>query len=179
MAIGSLVKLNSTAAYNTVASAQGRWLTVNDNASTAQTAGDELLITAIDDATFHWCKVGPHVTRILIGARIDDGVTTIATSPTVYVVGVWGSWNEATNSWDSIDRVMRLDAATWAASATTITLLAASSLSQDGTYAYSNPVNLDGIDLKGAPYFGLIVDTAASVSGGADTVVALQVTGIN
>ena len=179
MAIGNLVRVNATAAYGTVASAKGSWVIVNDNASTAQTAGDELLITAIDDSAFHWCKVGEHVTRFLVGARIDDGVTTITTSPTVYIVGVWGEYNETSNTWTSIDRVMRLDADTWAASATTLTLLAASALSKDGTYAYTNPIDRDGYDLKGAPYVGVIVDTAASVSGGADAVVAIQVLGIN
>lgn len=179
MAIGSLKKMNASAAYGTVASAQGDWMTVNDNASTAQTAGDELNISAIDDATFHWVKVGSHVTRVLIGARIDDAVTTITTSPTFFLVGVWGDWNESTNSWNSIDRVMRLDAAAWATTPTTLTLLAAASLSKDGTYAHTNPTTLDGYDLKGAPYFGVIIDTAASISGGANTVVEVQALGIN
>ena len=144
-------------------SVKGLWIVANDNAETAQTSGDELDPLAIDDETFHWVQVPEGATRALVRAKIDDEAT-VSTSPTFFLMGAYGGDPSDSNAKGVT--FMRLDNADADAEAVTLTIETGANVVTDGTWDISNPVDLDGYDLKGAWYIGLIVDTAASVSTG-------------
>lgn len=173
MAIGALRRANTVTEAGPIvypASAKATWITANDDAETAQSAGDLLAPAAIDDSVFHWVKVGPGVTRVLIRAR-QAIAATVTTSPVVRVYGLWSDDEEVSGAFDTDGtggvRCLRLDNADANASGVTLTLVTSGTgLMQDSAYAYTDVPTLDGYDLKGAPFVGVAVETAANVNSG-------------
>lgn len=170
MAIGSYLGANpsiQSGAATVPCSAKGDWIIANDDAETAQSATDLLRPAAIDDSVFHWVKVGPNATRVLVRARQAVGAT-VTTSPVVRVIGVYGTTSDgATFADDGTVRFLRLDNADWNATGVTLTLVSSGTgLNRDATYAYTDVSTLDGYDLKGCMYVGIAVETAANVNSG-------------
>lgn len=146
-------------------SAGSSWVDVNDDARTAQSATDLLYPYGIDDSVFKWCKRGD-ATRIIVRARMPVGAT-LTTSPVVRLMLAWGTLGDA-GAPETGAVFMRGDNAD--ANATGFTLTLASSgtglINNSLTYAYSDPSTLDGYDLQGCDFFGLVVETAAAFSAG-------------
>ena len=151
----------------------GEWIQVHDNASeTAQAASVRL-----NPATYSSSAIHPLIvsfgTKVRLIAKFPVGTTTITTSPTVRVFGAdklpdtSGVYPAGTIFW-------RLDANTFNASATTITLALAATSQQDASLCYSNPTSNDGWTLLGAKSVLVIPEAAASISGGANTTVQIS-----
>lgn len=170
MAIGGFLGANPSVVSGRCvvnASANGDWIVANDDAETAQSATDLLRPAAIDDSVFHWVKVGPNATRVLVRARQAVGAT-VTTSPVVRIIGAFGSIaSDGTFADDGTVRFLRLDSADWNATGVTLTLVSSGTgLNRDTSYAYTDVSTLDGYDMKGANYIGIAVETAANVNSG-------------
>lgn len=158
------------------ASGGGTWVVVNDNAETAQSSTDLLRPAAIDDSTFHWCKVGDGATRCLVRARMTADSNTVAQDPIIRVFGAYGTSINGDGSWPDTSaaatagdpRFLRLDNVDWNAAGLTIDLVTdGAGMNRDATYAYSDVVpDLTGLDLKGCQWVGVAVQQAADVSTG-------------
>lgn len=178
MAIGSLYKagiLPGSVQVTAPGSALSAWTTAYDDAETV--TGQTLNHTAITDSVFHWVEVPSGCTRVLVRAKYAVGAT-VTTSPIIYVVGGWGPLNENGSApTDGTFRTMRLDTTDSNGTGITLTLVS-SGTGQivDGTYAYSDPPSLDGYDLKGAKYVGIVVATAANVNSGTVPIEILPLT---
>lgn len=157
------------------ASGGGTWVVVNDDAETAQSSTDLLRPAAIDDSTFHWCKVGDGATRCLVRAR-QAVAATVTTSPVIRVFGAYGTSIAGDGSWPNTSaaavagdpKFLRLDNVDWNAAGLTLTLVTSGTgLNRDNDYAYTDVMpDLTGIDLKGCQWVGVAVETAANVSAG-------------
>lgn len=165
------------------ASVRGQWVQVNDDLETADTA-NLLKPWNITRTTFHWAEVPQWATRVLVRARIDLAATTFTTSPVVRMVGAHLR-NVDTQTGDNSVKLnqafsgtstdansaafLRLDAA--AANAAGVTLSVASAKTtmfiDTAGYIYCDPPDLTGYDVKGSRYVGMMVETAAVVTGGA------------
>lgn len=184
MAIGDLKGGNGafTGGFVHTASVRGQWQQVNDDLETAEAAADLLKPWNITRSTFHWCKVPEWATRVLVRGKIDLASTTYTTAPVVRLVGAF-PFDLSTNGLDTIRKsgfsgvatdvngaeFLRLDAATANATGPTIPIAASkTTMFIDSTgYIYTDPIDLTGYDVKGAWYVGLMVETAAVVTGGA------------
>lgn len=170
MAIGTFVSANpaQSGPNVTVASVKGSWITANDDAETAQSATDLLVPAGIDDSVFHWIVVGPGATRALIRARALVGAT-VTTDPVVRLIGAYGKINaDGSFANDGTVKFLRLDNADANAAGLTLDLISSGANTlRDATYQYSDVLpSLDGVDLKGAHYVGVAVETAANVNTG-------------
>lgn len=177
MPIGAITQGSSSSGSMqvvTVASARGNWVVINDDAETAQSATDLLRPAAIDDAVYHWCEVRDGATRCLVRARMAVGAT-VTTSPVVRLVGAYGQITSdgsfPNTSAAAVARnplFLRLDSADWNAAGFTLTLVTSGTgLNRDNDFAYTDIMpDLDGYDLKGANYVGIMVETAANVDTG-------------
>lgn len=170
MAIGLARHANTTAPAGPIvypASAGSTWIIANDDAETAQASTDLLRPAATDDATFHWVKAGPGCTRVLVRAR-QAVAATVTTSPVVRVMGAFGDPDgDGAFADDGTVRFLRLDNADFNATGVTLTLVSSGTgLNRDTTYAYTDVSTLDGYDLKGSQYVGILVETAANVNSG-------------
>lgn len=182
MAIGGYVGGNPNRDGELVhpVSVKGSWVIANDDAEQVNSAAELLSPGTIDDSTFHWVRVGPGCGRVLVRARVTLAAT-VTTDPVVRIVGAYGnldSGNSSSFPTDGTVQFMRLDNVDANAAGLTLDLVSsASGQMQDATYAYSDPMpSLDGIDLKGADYVGVLIETAANVNTG---VVAVQILMLN
>jgi hypothetical protein len=174
MAIGSLIKSNvrSSGLQNVVVAApKGQWVTVNDDARTAQGASVLLSPATVTDSVFHWVAVPEGVRKVLVRARMPVGTATVTTSPKVRV---WGAFKTQATSGevaigsdgsfvnDGTIQFVRLDNATVSNAGVTLSLATSSRL-VDSTWSYSDVSTLSGYDTQGADYIGVMVDTAAAI----------------
>lgn len=179
MAIGLAVRANTKVPGQVVypASAGGTWITANDDAETAQAGTDLLRPAAIDDATFHWVKVGSGATRVLVRAKFAVAAV-VTTDPVVRVLAAYGEPDTiGAFADDGTVKFLRLDNQDANAAGVTLDLITsgASGL-RDTTYGYSDPYDLTGFDLKGADYVGIAVETASATDTGT---VAIELLFIN
>lgn len=152
-----------------IASAKATWVEAVDNASTAQSGTELLKPSSIDDATFHWIRVGDGVTRCIMRARCLASATGI-TSPVVRLVGMHCSAayrSSADALADPATRFVRLDNDDWNAVGKTLTLVdSGTNLHKDANdYMYSNS-DSQAMDLQGCAWVGVMVQTAAAATGG-------------
>ncbi len=169
------------------ASVKGDWTVVHANLSAAAESSTVLMRpSSYSNANVYPARIHPAATRVTLMARYDDAVSTVTTSPVIRVFGVYGP-DDAVSAAGVIDEtkaiVRRLDNADSNAAGITLTLETAASAGciADGTYLYSNELasSLDGIDLRGAKWLLVLTETAASISGGANTTVACMAMLIN
>ena len=170
MAIGALVKGGANNDYSAVvipSSLKGVWTTAHDDSETAQSATELLYPASIDDSGFHWIEVPHCASRVLVRAVMTK-TATVTTSPVVRVVGAYGTVaSDGSFATDGTAQFLRLDNVDANAVGVTLTLVSSgASLLQDATYAYSDPPTLEGYDLRGAKYVGILVETAANLSAG-------------
>ena len=147
----------------------GEWVQVHDNVSNTAIGASVLL----NPGSYSSVDIHPLIisfgTKIRLITKFDDGVTTITTSPVVRVLGA-NQVPNASGVYPTGTVFWRLDANTFTGTGLTMTMAAASSSQQDGTFAYSTPYSNDGYALLGAKSVIVLHSTAASISGGADTV---------
>lgn len=167
---------NPQAQSGQIGSGRGTWVVAVDNAKTAlgsplqpQTAtGNSALI-----------KIGESGRRILLRCRIGEDGGTSGTAPVVYVYGLYG--DVFARTFDAYG-VARVDNADVDEAGVTVPLAASPSSSNctsaivDGSsYLYGDIASLDGIDLKGASYALVVVETAAALEDGFVGVEALVI----
>lgn len=144
---------------------RGTWIVANTNLATAQSATELLRPGTIDDSTFHWINRG-NATHCIIRARQDSSVSAVTTSPIVRLIGAYGKANDdGTMPNDGSVNFLRIDNVSTNATGIVLTL-ATTNLLEDGSFEYSNPASLAPYDLLGCDYIGMLVETAANITGG-------------
>lgn len=175
--VGSIVYgvCSAKGSPNNPSSVETNWVQCHDNIEATADAASVLLKPWNSAKTsFHWVRVPELATRLLVRGKVDAAATTISTAPVVWIVGAHGGDpSTTTNNFTdtpgatTFAKYTRLDNADQDATGITLTLCVTTQGMEDASYVYGNPYNLDGFDLKGARYVGLMVATAASVTGGA------------
>lgn len=164
-------------------SAKGTWVQAWANANTAASSA-ELYAPLSMTGKVTPIKLGANVTRLLIRGRIPGTTSAVATSPVVWVYGVWPS----SGAPDSIDSgiIARVDNADQDATGLTLTFQASPTASNSPTqtidgveYHYSDIVSLDGTDMKGATWALVVVATAASTTDSGSGVADVQVLAVD
>lgn len=158
------------------------WMTVYDNVSaTADVSGvlrNPLTYTAGANVALIHPAIVTQGTRMAVRCKYDDGVTTITTSPTVRLFA-FDQIPDSTGAFPAGTKFWRLDATDPSTAGQVLTLNATADIT-DGTFNYSsNGPGLSTYDMFGASSIMVLHDTAASVSGGANTVVAVEVSILN
>lgn len=178
--VGSVVQgIASSKSPGTPASVETNWVVCHDDLeATADAASVFLKPWNSAKTSFHWVKVPDNCTRVLVRGKVSAAATTIATAPIVMLVGAMGADpSTSTNNFTgthptsaqpqpNFAKYIRLDNVDQDAAGVTLTLNVTTNGFEDNTYVYGNPYDLDGFDCKGARYVGLMVLTAASVTGG-------------
>lgn len=171
MAIGDTIRAALSAHRpNTPGSVISDFVTLNDDAETAQDSGDLVAPASVDQTTFKWVRVEPGFTRVLIAANITGSITAVGTSPVVRLFGL-ANYNDDTND-NGMGMPIRLDSPT-DISATGVTVTVGTLATH--TFLYSLPgsvigrlsavTSATGYDLQGCRWVGCAVETAASVTG--------------
>lgn len=169
------------------ASVQGTWVTLHGNLSaTAETAAVLKRPATYAGSLVYPARVHPSTTRVLIRARYKQGTSTVTTSPIVRLYAAYGpdaSFTASTGTFldDGTVQFMRIDtgSSTGAGVTLTLTTTATDDKLRDTTYRYSDAYDIAGTDLLGAKWIVALTETAANISGGADTVVELQALALN
>lgn len=162
--------------FTTPVSSQCARAVANSDATAAQSATELKLPTSVSGTAFRWLAVGPGVTRVELRLRFPVGTTSVTTSPVVRLLGAIitdGGLTVPSSTTGDLSgtgvEFRRLDTTTETASGVPLTAFVPGSTAglRDATYAYSNPS--DQFDVRGCHYIGVMVETAASVSGGSGT----------
>jgi hypothetical protein len=165
---------------NVVAATQmfGEWVVVHDNLSAATTGEGVLAPISYSSSNVHPLIINQgSLVRFI--ARYAFGTTAVTTSPTIRVFGA-NQVPDSTGAYPSGTIFWRIDASGFNATSTTVTLaLAATSQNDGSTYCYSTPSSHNGDNLHGAKSVLVLHDTAASISGGANTTVTLYAQVLN
>lgn len=165
---------------NVVAATQmfGEWVVVHDNLSAATTGESVLSPVAYSSSNVHPLIVNQgSIVRFI--AQYAYGTTLITTSPTIRVFGA-NTVPDSTGAYPSGTIFWRIDANTYTGTSTTVTLALAASAQNDGsTYCYSTPSSHNGDNMHGAKSVLVLHDTAANISGGANTIVKLYAQVLN
>ena len=160
---------------NVVAATQmfGEWVVVHDNLGAVTTGESVLSPISYSSTNVHPLIINQgSIVRFI--ARYAFGTTLVTTSPTIRVFGADQVPNATTGVYPSGTIFWRIDANTYTGTSTTVTLALAASAQNDGTtYCYSTPSSHNGDNLHGAKSILVLHDTAASISGGANTTVTL------
>jgi hypothetical protein len=145
-------------------SVKGDWQAVHlDAEATAQTSAELIRPGSVSSSNVIPIEIGDRVTRVLIRAKYS-AAGAVTTSPVVRVIGAYGKGliPDSTIPDDGTVRFVIL------ASAQTITLTAATDV-RDTSWSYSpvlSPTSGQlGIDLAGANYLLVFVETAGNVVG--------------
>lgn len=156
----------------------GNWVTCHtDLEDTAESAADLLNPTsATVNATVVPIRIGQNVSKVLLRSR-RPAAATITTSPVVRIYGLYCT-DAVANTIDQAGTLptdgtcipIRLDNIDSGAAGVTITLDATNDIN-DGTYKYSDVISLTPIDLLGARYLMVLVETAANTSASAAQVI--------
>lgn len=150
----------------------------NDDARTAQAAGDLLNPFLIDDSVFHWVKVPQAATRFYIRGRTASTLASVTTDP---IVQIWGTILDPADGVSTAItcKPFRLDNADVAATGVTLDLVASGTgLQTDGTNFYTDVLPstvgwTGGYPTMGFAYIGIPVATAAVLSS--NVAVAVEV----
>lgn len=169
------------------ASVKGSWSVIHSNlSSTAETAAVLKRPATYAGTGVIPARVHPATTRLLIMARYAQGTSTVTTSPVVRLYAVYGpdaSFNPSTGAFldDGTVIFRRIDSGTSTGTGVTLTLTttATDDKIRDTTYRYSDCYDIAGTDLLGAKWILALTETAANISGGADTTVALMAMALN
>jgi hypothetical protein len=166
---------------NVVAATQmyGEWVVVHDNLSAATTGEGVLAPISYSSSNVHPLIINQG-SLVRFVARYAYGTTTITTSPTIRVFGANQVPDSTTGAYPAGTIFWRIDANTYTGTSTTVTLALAASAQNDGsTYVYSSVSSHNGDNMHGAKSVLVLHDTAASISGGANTTVTLYAQVLN
>lgn len=147
-------------------------IVVTDATATAQTAAQLMSPQTVTASNITVVRLGSGVSRALIRARLATATTAVATSPVVRVYAIVGGGGDG---WTT-GVPLRLDNADSDAAGVTLTLPGTPSTTNmlaDGTYRYSDCISLTATDLQGATFLVVLVETAASITGGACAIEAI------
>lgn len=144
----------------------------NDDLETAESAAELLKpwsITASRLGDLHWIRVPDNALAVIPRARNDAAMSAVATSPVVRLIGAYGTPNgDGGFSGDPDDpnygRFVRLDNADFNAAGLSLTL-ATTGNNEDSDFEHSDLPSLTGYALLGCHYVGMLVETAASITG--------------
>jgi len=165
----------------TMVSAKGSWVTANSDLTVAHVTADFQNPQSVDDSSVHWVQVGRAASSLLLRMRYATTVTSIGTAPVVRVYGAWTPNGDAARDIASGFSVtptdanyayfMRLDNADNddAVGGLTFTLDHTHDI-DDGTTSYSDPPTLTPLDLMGAEWVAVLVQTAAATIGGSGSI---------
>lgn len=160
-------------------SVRGLWQVANSDLETADSATNLLKPHLVTRADVYWLRTPTGATRVLMRGRNDAAATTFTTDPVVRIIGAFptkpgreaevaitdsgfsGTPGDANHA-----EFMRLDNADAGATGITLDHSATGNI-EDASYEYTDLPDLTGYDLKGATYVGMLVETAAAVTGGA------------
>lgn len=181
--MGQSVKLGSgigSGAITYPASVKGSWTVIHGNLSdTAETTALKRPAT-YGSAYVYPGQIHDAATRVLLMARYKQATSTVTTSPVVRLFAAYGpdaSFTPSTGVFldDGTVFFRRIDTATSTAAGVTFTLTTAATADKlrDTTYLYSDVYAIAGTDLIGAKWLVALTETAANISGGADSVVEL------
>lgn len=153
-------------------SVKGIWTTIHNSLSaTASTAANLATPSNLSDANQVWVRVPDNCTKAIIRGKCAVAVSAVATSPVIYVYGMETNSNslKTGDSLPSDAYISRRDPAKpAAANATGLTLTFSAEPSttnnKDATYQYS--YETAQIDVEGAAYVSIMVQTAASMTAG-------------
>lgn len=147
---------------------------LNDDATSAQAAGDAVAPALINELTFWWTIVPDDATRLLLGGWLNSSVTGVTTNPVVKLIGLknYAGDDDYGSNANSYGWPVRIDSPTdMTAAGVTVDF---GTFSTD-TFLYSLPgaetgrisslTSADGYDLLGCKYVGALVTTAAAVTG--------------
>ena len=156
-----------TTLYVAPVSNYGKWITLHDDARTAQSATDLLRPVAVDDSVCHWVEVSKGASKLAcIRAKVPIATSAVGTSPVVRVYAGYGVLpSTGIPPTDGSFRVERLDNSSWTAAGLTLTFAASPTTSNahnDAVYFYSASVLQTPTDLKGANYILVAVETAGA-----------------
>jgi hypothetical protein len=172
----SVVGGNPQAQSGQIGSGRGVWVTAVANAKTALESPLQPQ-TAVSNSNL--IKIGESGRRLLLRNRISEDGGTSGTAPVVYVYGLYG--DVFAKSFDAYS-VARVDNADADATGVTVPLAASpsatvyTSATIGGTaYLLGDIASLDGIDLKGAAYALVVVETEAELTDGDVAVEALVI----
>ncbi|NBW13388.1 MAG: hypothetical protein EBR82_35810 [Caulobacteraceae bacterium] len=156
----------------------GEWVQVHDDASSTAIGSSVLL----NPASYSSSVIHPLIvdigTKIRFIGEYAVGTSVITTSPTIRVFGADKIPN-ASGVYPSGTVFWRLDANTFNAAATTLTLTAVASSQQDATTAYTTPLSNDGYSLLGAKSVLVLHEVAGAISGGATTTIQISAQVLN
>lgn len=170
-AIGDTINANPSSPWAvTLTSAKSDVVIANTDATTATSGAALYDPLNSGGTTILPVRLGANATRVMLRARITSATTAVATSPVVRVYAIWGG-----NSEDWTTGIMgRIDTNDVDATGLTLSLPASPSTTNmtsqalgATTYRYGDWVSLDGTDCKGADAILVVVETAASITGGA------------
>ena len=169
------------------ASVKGTWSVIHTNlSSTAETAAVLKRPATYAGTSVIPARVHPATTRLFIMARYAQGTSTVTTSPVIRLYAAYGpdaSFNAGTGVFLDDGSVIfrRIDSGTSTGTGITLTLTttATDDKIRDTTYRYSDCYDMAGTDLVGAKWIVALTETAANISGGADTTVALMAMALN
>jgi hypothetical protein len=147
---------------------------LNDDATSAQAAGDAVAPGLIDETSFFWTLVPDDATRLLLSGWLNSSVTGVTTDPVVKLLGLknYAGDDDYGSNANGYGWPIRIDSPT--------DMTAAGITVDFGTYStdtflYSMPdsefgrinplTNADGYDLLGCRYVGALVTTAGAVTG--------------
>ena len=143
--------------------------------ATAQTSGELLNPGSITSTNVHPIELAPGITRVGIRAKVDDGMTTVTTSP---VVRLYSCLYDPNIVAAAANKFRRIDNVDWAGAGLTLTMVASGSgMHTDGTYFYSDEAALAGHDCLGGRFVVVACETAGNV--GVATAIEVEVFGIN
>lgn len=139
--------------------------------ASAQSAAELMYPQSVTATNITVIRLGSAVSRVLVRARLTTATTAVAASPVVRVFGIIGGADDWTAGVP-----FRLDNLDSDAAGKTLTIPASPSdtnMLRDGSYRYSDAISLTATDLQGATHLVVLVETAASITGGACAIEAL------
>lgn len=173
MPIGGERKLGFNVQVGVSGSGYCDMVVANDDARTAQAAGDLLNPALVDDDVFHWVQLAPGITRVHIRTKTTGTFSTITADP---VVRIFGCIADPYRTDATANAFRRLDNRLYTNAGVTLTLATTNTLT-DGTYDYGAEPNLSGYDALGCRWIGVLVATAAAYTG--DVATEIQMFGTN
>lgn len=164
-----------------------RWVDANTVLTTAQSTADLGQPHGIDDPGFNWIKLGDNVSSAYLRLKYSLTVTSLSTEPVVRLVGAWTpnadlSYDDFVNTYastftstataDNYAEFWRLDDTDNddATAGDTLAFDATHDMA-DGTWRHGDLVSATPVDLMGASWLGMIVETAAVIDGGSGSVI--------
>jgi len=155
------------------------WVTAHDGVNaTAETSTVLATPLTYSSASVHPVEVTSG-TRLSMRARYSVTTTTVTTSPTIRLFACDTLPDPVTGAFPATTKVWRIDSTDPATAGQVLSLNNTSDI-RDGTFKYSsNGPGLSTYDMFGARCVFCLHDTAAAVSGGANTTVAIEFSVMN